>query len=81
LSPDALPAALAAGAPLLIADRAVFADAGGWQLERVEGATIVLVSDRQPDRPDLAGSGVHSLLRPLRPARLRALCHYALTRR
>src|SRR3546814_17925353 len=29
LSPDALPAALAAGAPLLIADRAVFADAGG----------------------------------------------------
>ena len=72
---DALAAALSLAPKLLIGVREDFAAAGA----RASGKTvIVLVSDRPADEPD--PPGVHSLLRPVRPARLRALCHYALTR-
>lgn len=76
VAPNALPAALALAPKLLVADREDFTAATG---EPATGQTvIVLVSDRPAEEPD--PPGVHSLFRPLRPARLRALCHYALTR-
>jgi anti-sigma regulatory factor (Ser/Thr protein kinase) len=87
VAPDALAAALALQPKLLIADREDFAAAGGGRRaaeagktgETVPGeTTVVLVSDQQPKQAD--PPGVHNLVRPVRPARLRALCHYALTR-
>jgi len=80
VAPAGLAAALATAPRLLIADRAAFAAAGGWPLVAAAETAVVLVSERPPERPDPPGSAVHSLLRPVKPARLRALCHFALTR-
>ena len=80
VAPDGLAEALTTAPRLLIADRAAFAAGGGWQLAVAAETTIVLVSEHPPERPDPPGSAVHSLLRPVKPARLRALCHFALTR-
>jgi len=80
VAPAGLAAALATAPRLLIADRAAFAAAGGWQLAVAAQTAIVLVSERPPERPDPPDRVVHSLLRPVKLARLRALCHFALTR-
>ena len=76
VAPGELAAVLAAAPPLLVADRDAF-DAGG-PLSPGAATVVVLVGEAVPGRAD--PPGVHSLGLPLRPARLRALCHYALTR-
>jgi len=75
-----LAAALAAQPRLLIADRAGFSAAGGWDAAGAQETTVVLVSDWPADPTDPLEALVHTLLRPVKPARLRALCHFALTR-
>jgi hypothetical protein len=65
---------------LLIADGQDFDMAGGWQAPRAPGTTIVLVGAPPPKSERLSDSGVHHLRGPVKPARLRALCHFALTR-
>ncbi|HMA14140.1 MAG: sensor histidine kinase [Bacteroidota bacterium] len=76
VAPGELAAVLAAAPRLLVADREAFAAAG--PLSPCAATVIVLVGENLPGRAD--PPGVHSLGLPLRPARLRALCHYALTR-
>lgn len=75
---------LRAGPALLVADQAILEASGELDLLR-QSATpqaLVLVVDRLPrgsDPADLRAARVHYLERPVRPARLRSLCHYALT--
>ncbi len=73
-----LAGALAAGARLVIADGEDFAGPGGLDRLGKGAATFVLLADRLPEEP--APMAAHYLQRPVKPARLRALCHYALTR-
>jgi two-component system, sensor histidine kinase len=74
--------ALAAGAKLVIADCEAFAGSGGWDHPGNGVATLVLLADAPPQKtaPAAAAAATHYLQRPVKPARLRALCHYALTR-
>lgn len=68
----------AAGATLVIADAGDFAAAGGWNApDEAAGAVVLLAEQPLQDAGRLAGT-VHFLQRPLKPARLRALCHFAL---
>jgi len=67
---------LAAAPRLLIAYRQAFAAAG--PLSPGASTVAVLLGEVKPGPAD--PPGVHSLGLPLRPARLRALCAYALTR-
>lgn len=78
-----LAAALAAVPPLLIADGADFAAAGGWHQGPADGTALVLVGGVPPPavRGQSTAGAVHALQRPVKPARLRALCHFALTKR
>lgn len=75
-----LAAVLAAAPPLLIADSAGFAAAGGWDTGPAGATVLVLVGDVPLERPASPAGAVHALQRPVKPARLRALCHFALTR-
>jgi len=80
-SPAGLAAALAAEPKLAIADREAFAVAGGWEAATAERRTaIMLVTDTPPDKSDPRASSAHYLQRPVKPARLRSLCHFALSR-
>lgn len=80
----ALPRALADSPPLLIAGCEEFEAADGWRvLRQAAGSgetTIVLIGDEPPAGPEQPGPAVHHLRRPVSPARLRALCHFALSR-
>lgn len=77
VAPGELASVVAAMPRLLVADREAFIAAGG-PLSPGPATVIVLVGEGRPGLAD--PPGVHSLGLPLRPARLRALCHYALTR-
>ena len=84
-SAEGLAAALRAAPDLLIADLTAF-EAGGSRdlLERAAAAPpVILIRERRPggSSGEPPGTGTHFLERPVKPARLRALCHYALTRR
>jgi hypothetical protein len=80
-----LAAALDGGAALLIADEAGFAAAGGWDLlgqARPRSApAVILVTDRPAEKAGEQSPAVYFLKRPVRPAQLRSLCHYALSQR
>lgn len=78
--PKALAAAVVAAPRLVIADRAAFGAAGGWQLARPPGTAVLLVGDLPAEPSGVLAPGIHALQRPVRPARLRALCHFAMTR-
>mgnify|MGYP000412786484 CR=1 FL=1 len=81
-----LAAALAAGPHLIVADRQIFTAARGWEALQQAGArpAVGLITDSPAG--DAEGSGgaengaAHYLARPVKPARLRSLCHYALSR-
>jgi hypothetical protein len=80
---SALRAALAERPALVIADRESFAAAGsGAALHQRDGrpAVILLSGDAAAGGDTPAGLVTHSLGRPVKPARLRALCHFALSR-
>lgn len=76
VAPDELTALLAVAPRLLLADRESFGAAGPPRPGT--GTVVVLLGEAGPGEAD--PPGVHSLALPLRPARLRALCSYALTR-
>ncbi|MGD1877901.1 MAG: ATP-binding protein [Kiloniellaceae bacterium] len=77
VTPAGLAAALERQHGLVIADHAAFAAAGVWAKPEDGGPAVILLADRQPDPPD-PFAAAHILLRPVKPARLRALCHFAL---
>lgn len=77
---DGLATALAARPTLAIADRAAFAAAGGWEIAADSPTAILLVTDAPPDKTDPRAGSAHYLQRPVKPARLRSLCHFALSR-
>jgi hypothetical protein len=68
----------AAGAKLLIADAEDFAAAGGWNAPGGASGTVVLLAEQPLQNAGRLAGAVHFLQRPLKPARLRALCHFAL---
>ncbi len=77
---------LRAGPALLLADQAMLEASGAADLLRQEAdpPALILVVDRLfagEVAAALPAARVHYLERPVRPARLRSLCHYALTRR
>ncbi len=82
---SALAAGLGEAPDMVIADREVFESGNGWDLLRQfapgVAPVVVLVTDRLPDKTDQADGAAHFLARPVKAARLRSLCHYALTRR
>jgi hypothetical protein len=85
VSADALAPALEGSVDLLVADAAVFEAAGGWaRLTGTAAPAVILIAAPAPG-PDVAkraeAAGAYLLARPLKPARLRALCHYALSHR
>lgn len=84
VAPAALPRALAGRPPLLIAGGEEFDAAGGWlamrQASEAGRTTVVLIGEAPSKRIEQAGGSLHHLQRPVRPARLRALCHFALSR-
>jgi hypothetical protein len=75
-----LAAALTERPKLVIADRESFAAAGGWEATAGSRTTIIVVSDALPGSSDPRAVLVHYLQRPIKPARLRSLCHFALSR-
>jgi hypothetical protein len=75
-----LATALAGRPKLVIADRESFAAAGGWEATAGSRTTIIVVSDALPESSDPRAAVVHYLQRPVKPARLRSLCHFALSR-
>lgn len=74
-------ASMSAGAPdLVIADRGAVEAAGAGDVLRraaAHAAVILIVEDTAETGE---GAGVHVLQRPVKAARLRALCHYVLSR-
>jgi anti-sigma regulatory factor (Ser/Thr protein kinase) len=68
----------AAGARLVIADAGNFAAAGGWNAPGGPADAVVLIADQPLQSTGHLAGAVHFLRRPLKPARLRALCHFAL---
>ncbi|MGF1630559.1 MAG: ATP-binding protein [Kiloniellaceae bacterium] len=77
---EGLATALAARPALAISDRAAFAAAGGWEIAAHSPTAILLVTDAPPDKADPRAGLAHYLQRPVKPARLRSLCHFALSR-
>ncbi len=73
------------GVALVLADEKTFEICGGWELlanlsrlgESVPPVILVSENAEAVAPPDVK-AGVHFLLRPIRPARLRALCLFAL---
>jgi anti-sigma regulatory factor (Ser/Thr protein kinase) len=82
---EGLAAALDGGAALVIADEAVFAGGGGWDLlgqARPRSApAVILVTDRAAEKAGEPPPAAYFLKRPVKLAQLRSLCHYALSRR
>ena len=82
----ALAAALAEAPDLIIADRKTFETARGWELLRQSGSApaVILIADpgaaEAPEAPPPESGAGHSLVRPVKLAFLRSLCHYALSR-
>ena len=68
----------AAGARLMIADAEDFAAAGGWNSRGRPADAVVLLGEQPPQNAERFAGAVHFLRRPVRAARLRALCHFAL---
>ncbi|GAB4356097.1 MAG: hypothetical protein Kow00114_06820 [Kiloniellaceae bacterium] len=79
--PAALAAALERGGGLVIADRAAFAAAGRWDAPGDGGPAVILLADAPLEADDPLAAAAQVLIRPVRPARLRALCHFLLSRR
>lgn len=79
--PAGLAATLERGGDLVIADRAVFAAAARWDSPADGGPAVILLSDAALEPGDPLAAGAQVLIRPVRPARLRALCHFLLSRR
>lgn len=73
-----LMAVRAAGARLVVADAEDFAAAGGWNAPGGAAGAVVLLSEQPLQNAGRLAGAVHFLRRPLKPARLRALCHFAL---
>lgn len=80
-----LAAGLGDAPDMVIADRGTFESGDGWGLLRQFAAgfapVVVLVTDSPPEGAGQTPGAAHFLTRPVKPARLRSLCHYALTRR
>lgn len=80
---QALMTALAEAPDLIIAERqAVDAVGAAQDLHRaaVHAAVILIAEDQAPAGPAGHAAAIHILQRPVKTARLRALCHYALSR-
>ena len=71
-------AARAAGVRLVIADAGDFAAAGGWNAPGGPADSVILVAEQPLQSAGRLAGSVHFLRRPVKPARLRALCHFAL---
>jgi len=76
-----LASALAGRPRLVIADREAFAAAGGWTLvgETAPRPAVILLTDQSPADSNTPRADINLLQRPVKAARLRALCHYALS--
>ena len=78
--PAELAAALVQRPRLVIADRQAFDAGDGWKFMENGGQvpTVILLTDQPPSASDPPRAGINFLQRPVKAARLRALCHYAL---
>jgi hypothetical protein len=79
--PGDLTAALAETPDLIITERRVFEGAEGGVLRQVASRSAVVLITGAGSAPGAAQSaaGLHVLQAPVKAARLRALCHYALS--
>jgi hypothetical protein len=79
--PDNLTAVLAETPDLIIAERRVFEGAEGEVLRQVASRAAVVLVTRGGSAQSAAETtaGIHVLQAPVKAARLRALCHYALS--
>lgn len=82
---DRLAAGLAERPAVVIAEREAFASAEGWEALRRNGegpVTILIARDAEAAKAAAAADPegrAHYLTSPVKPARLRALCHFALS--
>ncbi|WP_340115853.1 ATP-binding protein [Pelagibius sp. 7325] len=79
--PAGLAVALERDGALVIADRAAFDAGARWDVPADGGPPVILLADAPLVPGDPLAAVAQVLLRPVRPARLRALCHYVLSRR
>ena len=77
--PAGLAAALERDGALVIADRAAFDAGARWDALAEGGPALILLADAPLEPGDPLTAAAQVLLRPVRPARLRALCHYVLS--
>jgi histidine kinase len=79
--PGKLTAALAETPDLIIAERRVFEGAEGEDLRQVasRAAVVLITGAGRAQSAAETDAGVHVLQAPVKAARLRALCHYALS--